>query len=546
VGQRSSFSSIHKKLTWFAVLALPLVANAQQPKSSASPPGGGAPNITDAWSGLLQGAIPAATPDPTVSVAQQPVKKGPVDDFENHFFMDLRTEYWREASYFTGNPTATGVINAPYTGTFNPAGIPDPAAFQPSTSRIYSYLDTGTRGWLSDRVDTHFLVRYRQDLTHVDPGSPQLSVLETFGADRRFEFLTGSVQINGKPTDGFFANSNIVIGRQEVYGAEVAAFDGVSYNVNQKSFGITLYGGRRFTLFSDPQQRAIGGGNFVWKFADASSLEYDATFYIKGTHVIAYRRHLTPGWLVSATYRMLGGSPTDFTANGFWSPSNGRNSIRLSFWQKLSNKDFFYDYTLNARDLDPYNPLARLYLGPQSQYSQFVIDGRRTITPWLRLGGAITVRKLNDFSHDSSAFDTSFEDYRANMQFYPFRRIETFWEYHERDSDRLPVFNQTDPFNTSFVGETKTQDFSLEIGRTFFEGGRLQLRAGGFYRRINYRDYFFIENNLHDRGLLARGTVKVDDHTRVYVDWDLDTDFFLFRPDLKNSQILRIGVDWRY
>jgi len=72
------------------------------------------------------------------------------------------------------------------------------------------------------------------------------------------------------------------------------------------------------------------------------------------------------------------------------------------------------------------------------------------------------------------------------------------------------------------------------------------LRAGGFYRRVNFRDYFFIENNLHERGLLARGTVKVDDHTRVYADWDLDTDFFLFRPDLKNSQVLRLGVDWRY
>ena len=229
--QRSRLSSIREKVTWLAVFVVPLVANAQQPKPNPSPAGGGAPSITDAWSSLLQGAIPAAT------VAQEPVKKGAADDFGNHFFMDLRTEYWREATSFTGAATATGVINAPFTGTFNPAGIPDPSAFQPATSRIYSYVDTGTRGWLSDRVDTHFLVRYRQDLTTVDPGSPQLSILETFGANRRFEFLTGSVQINGKPTDGFFANSNVVIGRQEVYGAEVASFDGVSYNINEKNFG---------------------------------------------------------------------------------------------------------------------------------------------------------------------------------------------------------------------------------------------------------------------------------------------------------------------
>jgi len=546
VGQSSSLSSIYEKLTWFAVLALPLVASAQQPKPNSSPAGSAAPSITDAWSGLLQGAIPAATPDPTVSVAQEPVTKGPAGNFENHFFLDSRTEYWRENAYFTGQPTITGVINAPYTGTFNPAGIPDPSAFQPSTSRIYSYIDTGTRGWLSDRLDTHFLVRYRQDLTHVDPGSPQLTVLETFGANRRFEFLTGSLEIKGKPSDGFFANSSIVIGRQEIYGAEVASLDGLSYNVSRKNFAITLYAGRRFTLFSDPAQRAIGGGNFVYKFANGSSLEYDATFYIKGTHVVAYRRHLGPNWLFATSYRMVGSSPTDFNANAFFSPANGKTGLRLSFWQKLSNKDFFYDYTLNSRDLDPYNPLLRLYLGPQSQYSQFTIDGRRSLTRWLRLSGAVTVRRLNDFNNDSAAFDTSFEDYQGSMQFYPSRKIETFWTFHERDSSRLPVYNRTDPFNTSFVGETKTQDFSVEIGRAFFGEGRLQLRAGGFYRRINYQDYFFIENNLHDRGVLAKATLKLDDHTRVYVDWDLDTDFFLFRPSIKDSQILRVGLAWRY
>ena len=65
-----------------------------------------------------------------------------------------------------------GVINAPDTGTFNPAGIPSPAAFQPGSNRVDSFISLGTRGYGSDRVNTHFSLRYRQDLTKVPLGSP--------------------------------------------------------------------------------------------------------------------------------------------------------------------------------------------------------------------------------------------------------------------------------------------------------------------------------------------------------------------------------------
>ena len=544
MNQCSRRSPLRKSLSWFGLLTVAVIANAQQPKSD-SVASGTPPGIAEAWSGLLQGAIPQTQPDATVSVAQLPVKKGAGGDFENHFFFDSRTEYWRENAYFTGHPTSTGVIDAPVTGIFNPAGIPDPSVFQPSANRIYSILDLGTRGWLSDRVNTHFLIRYRQDLTHVDQGSPELTILNTFRPNRRLEFLTGSIEINGRPTDGFFAGSSLQVGRQEIYGAELATIDGASYTVNRKSFGVTLYAGRRFTFFSDPDQRVVGGGNFILRFANASSLEYDALFYIKGTHVVSYRRHLGPSWLLSTSYRMIGSYPIDFLANGLWSPSNGRTVIRLSFAQKLTNKDYFYDYTLNARDLDPHNPLLRLYLGPESPHSQFVIDARRTLTSRLRLAGAVWMRRLND-SKDRGPFDTSFEDYRANAQFFPMRRVETFFEYHERDSDRLSPFGSTDPFDVSQAGETKIQDFSAEIGRSFFGEGRLQLKAGGFYRRMSFQDYFYVLNHLHDRGLLASANLKMDDHTRIYANWDLDTDFFIFRPSIKNSQILRIGLAWRY
>src|SRR5262249_4052100 len=77
-----------------------------------------------------------------------------------HLHFELRPDYWRYSSSFTGLPMVTGVVNAPVTGIFNPSGIPYPQAFQPSANRIYSFLDGGTHGWLSNRLETHFTLRY--------------------------------------------------------------------------------------------------------------------------------------------------------------------------------------------------------------------------------------------------------------------------------------------------------------------------------------------------------------------------------------------------
>jgi hypothetical protein len=527
-------------LTAFSVAVEAQQAPAPAPASAANKE-----SIADAWGGLLQGTIPRIQTDPALTVPQAPVKAGPADDFLNHVYFDTRTEYIRQNIYFTGNPTLTGVINTPPGPLFNPNGIPDPNVFQPSGNQLYSFMNFGTRGWISDRVNTHFSLRYRQDLTHVDPGSPELNIINTYPSNKLIELITANVEITGRPTDGWFAGGSIQLGRQSVYGAEMAQFDGASLNIHRQHYAYTLFAGRRFSYFSDPDQRMIGGGNFIYKFSDDSSLEYDGLIYIKASHHLSYRRRIGRRWVLSSGYKMIGGYPIDFVSTGMWNSSNGRSSVEVGFTQKLTDKDYFYDYTINARDLDPHNPLLRLYLGPQSPYSQFVVDARKAFGSHLRLGGGVIVRRLND-SRDQGPFDTSFEDYRVDAQVYPYRAIEVFLGYHQRDSDRLSPYPSADFFDVSKAGSTRIQDFTAEIGRTFGEGGRLTIRAGGFYRRMNFQDQFYYLENLHDRGLLGSLTVKIDARTRAYFRYDLDTDFFLFAPQIKTAQILRVGMAWRY
>jgi hypothetical protein len=89
------------------------------------------------------------------------------------------------------------------------------------------------------------------------------------------------------------------------------------------------------------------------------------------------------------------------------------------------------------------------------------------------------------------------------------------------------------------------KDLTGEIRRSFGEG-RFNLSAGVYYRRISTQDTFFYEENLHQSGVLGSAWVRLDRRTRVTFDYSLDNDFYLFSPDLKNSQVLRLGVNWKY
>jgi hypothetical protein len=500
----------------------------------------GQSRIQDAWDAL----IPQATADPVLTPPQIDVKKSAAGDFLNHFFLETRTEYWRTQTSFTGLPTATGVINAPFTGVFNPDGIPYQPAFQPDANRLYSFIDWGTRGWLSGRVNTHFSFRYRQDLSHVDVGAPAQNVIETFGSNRRIEVLGAAMEINGRPTDGVFAGTSLTVGRQYVYGAELAELDGASFTVDRRRFAVTVFGGRRFSNFSDPIQRAIGGSNVVFRLDADTSLGFESLFYIHGSHRVDFRRRIHNDWLFSTYFRVFGGSPVDYNAQVFWTRRTGRSSARFSFFQKLSGKDYGFDFTEAARDQDPYNRLPRLYLGPENPYSQFVVDARHQLTAWLGLSGSAWVRRLND-TRDQSAFNTSFEDYRAGAQLFPIRRLETDWDYHQRNSNRLPSSPDTLFDDVSRSGETSVKDLSAQLRRTFAEG-RLTLSGGAYYRRIDMQDRFFSIKDAHQSGWLGSAWWRLDSRTRVFLDYALDNDFFVFKPSIQNARVLRVALAWKY
>lgn len=531
----------------FAALFILVGANVQPVAMQTAPPleSKSSANIGAAWDNLLQGTLSQSAPDPALTVAQVSYQVGSANDFPTHFFANSRIDYLRTQTFFTGLPTLTGVIDAQPGQVVNPEGIPYPPAFQADTNTMYSFLNLGTQGWLSDRVNSNFTFAYSGNVTHVTNASPQLSILNTFGSSSLFQLVSGYVDINGQPTDGIFAGTSLRIGRQAVFGAELAEFDGASFTMDRPRFSWTIYGGRRFTYYSDPTQRAIGGGNFLFRITPNISLEYDTLYYINGTNLFRYHQAIGNAWTFGAGFRMVGSYPTDLWVDTTWSPSNGKTSLRLAFAQLITDKDYIYDYTYNANDLNSYILLRRLNLGRLQPHTQFVVDASRAINSKLRLGGTVWVRQLNN-RLNASQFDTSFQDYRLQAQIFPWNRTEWLVGYHLRNSqDRAASVPPTELDDLSSTGETQVQDVSLEIGRSFMEG-RLSLRVGGFYRQLNFRDIFVIITDAHDKGILADASFNLGSRTRFYMNYGLDTDFPVWRPSIQNSQTFRFGMAWRY
>jgi hypothetical protein len=393
-------------------------------------------------------------------------------------------------------------------------------------------------------VNTHFTMRDGQDLSHVNNGAPAQDLIETYRLNKHFEFLEAWIEVNGNPAGEDLRGVSLRFGRQSVNGDELVQLDGGSLTVDRPRFTVTAFAGRRFSYYSNPDQRRIGGASINLKFSPDTSFEYEGLWYIRGSNSATLRHSFSRNWLWNTHFRAYGSAPVDFSTRMLYSASDGKTSIGATYFQKLSNKDYFYDYTYDARDRDNHNPSLNLNLGPLSKYRQIAVEARRSLTQRVYLGGTLSVRRLNN-TNDQGPFDTSFEDYRLNTQLFVLPKTETFIEFHQRNSGRLSPLNPTAFDDVSHAGETRVQDVTGELRRGFGEG-RFNLHGGGYYRRISLQDRFFIISGEHQSGWLAGAWWRVDQRTKLSVDYSLDNDFFLFSPDLRNSRLLQAGLTWRY
>jgi len=101
---------------------------------------------------LLQGAVPESKVDPALTAEQAPRRRrARLTIFSIIFFFETRTAYVRENTDFYRSADRHRCNKCCPRPDFNPNGIPYPGAFQPSANSLDSFIDFGTRGWISDR-----------------------------------------------------------------------------------------------------------------------------------------------------------------------------------------------------------------------------------------------------------------------------------------------------------------------------------------------------------------------------------------------------------
>ncbi len=206
-------------------------------------------NIGAAWDSLLQGTIPQSAPDPALTVAQVSYEAGTGERFPSHFFMNARIDYLRTQTYFhRPSDIDRGDQRSPQSGFSIRTGIPYPPAFQSDTNMMYSFLNCGTHGWLSDRVNSNFTFAYSGNMTHVTNASPQLSILDTFGSNSLFQLVSGYMDINGRPTDGILAGTSLRIGPAGRLRSGTSGDGRRIVHDGPSKFSWTIYAGRRFHL----------------------------------------------------------------------------------------------------------------------------------------------------------------------------------------------------------------------------------------------------------------------------------------------------------
>ena len=74
----------------------------------------------------------------------------------------------------------------------------------------------------------------------------------------------------------------------------------------------------------------------------------------------------------------------------------------------------------------------------------------------------------------------------------------------------------------------------------------MSLKAGGFYRLLNYQDSFLRHQPRQRQRSAGYATLKLDQRTRMFIEYGLDTDFPIYRPDIQNTQTFRLGMAWKY
>ncbi|MFY9611051.1 MAG: hypothetical protein WAU45_20870 [Blastocatellia bacterium] len=480
------------------------------------------------------------------------------------FSLYLMSEYRRDEIKYTGKPSLALQFPSPVP----PFSVPDapihfvPSAFEPNDEQFVGYVSAAIRDLAAGRlsVDTQISFRYSADLDGSTEASTFLGITDNFVGRRIFEPLTFFADVKGFLPADSESKVSLRVGRQYAYGATPLRMDGATVSIKHPRFSLDVFGGRRVTFYSDPEQRLVVGQNFLFRANEQTTIQYDFLHYIDNVHTLAVRHLLGESWILNGSLFLIDADPVDLNLGATYVSPGARTRVTLNFLQKLTDNDFIYDQTYRAFARNPENQIrfrffplpptgqafdasGRLNLGRVNPYTQFYIDGYRNLTSKAGIGGTVWVRKVNS-SEDEGPFDNSFQEYRVNADYYPSSAFEIGTEYRYRHLSRANAEEATSFFDIGREGEKTFHE--VYANAAYHLLSNLTLEGGVFYRRFNTQSRLISLEGMDTTGYTAGLRWRVARDYKLLLEYGFDRELAFLNPDIDYTQGFRVRFEWRF
>ena len=521
-------------LGFFLVFQIPLLA---------APQGSGSSEIDRRWDGLFddQAVTPAQAPDAVARPAPSSFR-----DFADQLYYRVSIDYVHNFISFTDEPTRTGIVDEgpPFTAT--PEGyLSFPSMFESGDDRLYGRATFGTRGFGHERLRTEVSVISYHDLNGTSSGSPFQNILDTFGGRSRTEALKAFFEVDGLG-EGRWSNARLRVGRQFTHrsftlpqplGASV--MDGVAFEFRDQDYDLGAFIGYRPTFFSDPKDRWVTGANFGVNLARRAYAGYQF-FYFAGTGIHSFS--IEPRWeqplRLRGSFTLIDGDPIDLGLRASYVEGNW--SVYATFQEKLTTHDLEYDIFLRSPAEDSRNQNRRLHLGEIAESSRFGLDVTRQLGPLFAVGGRVLILDLHD-EEEQTRFNASFQDFSADLAFFPARNWHASFEYRHRNTDRLDPLEAILFDDTRHAGETRYDEFTGSVG--YRRPGRFHLQGGLYHRVMDTQNRIILIEDSSTTGFFSSLYLPVNRHWDFRLSYGVDNDYSVFNPDIDLQHTLRIGID---
>ena len=499
-------------------------------------------------------ALPTVPPPPPLTPAGHrtpatgPVIAGPAARLEDQVIFRFDLGFGIDAGEPSGQPRLDG----------------SPLDSQDDYARLRSYgygdLEVGTRGLLVPSLATYMAAEFRFNQSLVQPSSAVPSVYDN---DRQVDSVL--IHSGYAEADHFFQRPwlrplYLRAGRQYTYGIAVAHFDGVTIGYDTPPVSLSLWTGRRVSLygpargFADQHLPTITGASArvdLYELRRIPVVLTGSSLDSEGIHhtEVGLALHWNKNVLISASARRLGSSLAR-AGLSLWARLSPVTTFNIDLDNRTSS-DWVYDLVVLRTTPAPGEPRAYLNLGPPLPRAQIDVRAGTVLLD----NFDVLVRGAAALEHaggdEDAPFSPTYLEAGAALEVRLRRNLRLGSSFTARGYRRPTI--TTPQMDQPGVPDALPQ-LGAQVGeRSFYEGGlgvhysmgaRRFNASAELYARMYRRQTPYQPDVVEPRDVHSGGRFSVEGwaakRLRVKAEYDVSISAIQVAPELRGVKSLRI------